>query len=194
MNKWKERHDMKDNKKSVVIFLADGFEECEALVTVDLLRRAGTEVIMASIMNSCNVTGAHGIEILADALAKDVDYENYDMVVLPGGGEGTNNLMKSEIVAKQCIEFAANKLVAAICAAPGVLGKCGILNGKRATCYPSCEPTMIGATPIPQDVVVDENIITGRAPGAAIPFALVLISQLYDKETADKIRNDIVYK
>ena len=185
---------MEDNKKSVVIFLADGFEECEALVTVDLLRRAGAEVTMASIMNRLNVTGAHNIEILTDAMAEDVDYALYDMVVLPGGGVGTDNLMKSEIVEKQCKKFASDKLVAAICAAPGVLGKCGILNGKRATCYPSCEPTMIGAIPVPQDVVVDGNIITGRAPGAAIPFALELINQLYGRKVADKIKDDIVYK
>ena len=185
---------MKENKKSVVMFLADGFEECEALVTVDLLRRAGAEVTMASIMNRYNVVGAHGIEILTDAIAEDVDFMPYDMVILPGGGEGTANLMKSEIVERQCIDFAANKLVAAICAAPGVLGKCGILNGKRATCYPSCEPTMTGAVAVPQDVVVDGNIITGRAPGAAIPFVLELVNQLFGEEIAEKIRKDIVYK
>lgn len=185
---------MEDNKRSVVVFLADGFEECEALVTVDLLRRAGAEVTMASVMSSLNVTGAHNIEILADAMAKEIDYASYDMVVLPGGGLGTDNLMKSEIVEKQCRKFASEKLVAAICAAPGVLGKCGILKGKRATCYPSCEPSMTGAIAVPEDIVVDGNVITGRAPGAAIPFALELINQLYGRKVADKIKGDIVYK
>ncbi len=185
---------MEDNKRSVVIFIADGYEECETVVTVDLLRRAGAEVTMASIMNRLNVVGAHNIEILTDAMAEDIDYAPYDMVVLPGGGVGTDNLMKSKIVEKQCKKFAANKLVAAICAAPGVLGKCGILNGKRATCYPSCEPTMTGAIAVAQDVVVDGNIITGRAPGAAIPFALELINQLYGRKVSDKIKGDLVYK
>lgn len=179
--------------KNVIVFLADGFEEIEALTVVDLLRRAGMHVTTASVMEQRGVVGAHNVFVRADAMAQDVDYAVADLVVLPGGGVGTENLGKSEIVKEQCRAFAADKMLAAICAAPTVLAGLGLLDGKKAVCYPGMEGGMHGA--IMQDVpcVVDGNIITGRAPGAAIPFALELIRQLEGEEAMLEVKAGIVW-
>lgn len=179
--------------KNVIVFLADGFEECEGLAAVDLLRRAGAKVTTASVMNRLDVTGAHDVIVRADVLAQDADYASADLLVLPGGGVGTQNLSKSEIVQKQCRAFAADKLLAAICAAPTVLAGLGLLEGRKAVCYPGMESMMRGAVMVNEPAVVDGNIITGRGPGAAYDFALELIRQLMDEETSRKIRAEIVY-
>ena len=119
------------------IFLAEGFEEIEALTVVDLLRRAGIEITMASITESRQVTGSHDIKVEADALLSDINFDDIDMIILPGGMPGTNNLDACEELTAHIREFAdAGKKLAAICAAPRVFGKMGILSGKRATCYP----------------------------------------------------------
>jgi len=140
----------------VCVFLANGLEECEGLITVDLLRRAGVDVTTASIHETKKILSSHRIKLKADALADELDMEVFDMIVLPGGLVGTNNLKESETVAKVCREFAAreDKMVAAICAAPSVLGELGLLEGRRATCYPGFEPALVGAEATGEDVTI----------------------------------------
>lgn len=116
--------------KKVIVFLADGFEECEAMIVVDILRRAGIKVIMTSVMGKREVISSRHIHAFADELAENMDYSEVNMVVLPGGRVGTENLLKSEIVKGQCKRFAANGYVAAICAAPLILADIGMVNGK----------------------------------------------------------------
>ena len=180
--------------KTAVVFLADGMEECEGLLVVDLLRRAGINVITASVMGRTQIISSHKVKIEADALAEAVDYSAADMVVLPGGMPGTINLSESGIVREQCLSFAKDKLVAAICAAPSVLAGLGLLEGKEATSYPSFEDKLAGAKVSGKPVSVAGNIITVQALGAAIPFALELIAVLADRETAGKVAASICFK
>jgi len=180
--------------KTAIVFLADGFEECEGLLTVDLLRRAEVNVIMASIMDRTEIKSSHGITLKADMLAEDVDFALADMVVLPGGLPGTTYLGESGIVKEQCKAFAKDKYVAAICAAPSVLASLGLLEGKAATCHPAFEGKMAGAVVTKEAVTVAGNIITGQGLGAGIPFALKLVEILVDKDAADKIAAAISYK
>lgn len=177
-----------------VIFFAPGLEECEGLVTVDLLRRAGVEVQICAVSDSLTVTGAHNIRVVCDAPAKDAD-PAADAVILPGGIPGTPNLAASETVCAFVRDFsAAGKLVAAICAAPTVLGGLGLLEGKRATCYPGCEGDLGGADYTDAEVIRDGNFITGSSLGAAIPFALEIIRYLEGDEKAEQKRRSIVYR
>lgn len=178
----------------VCVFTADGFEEIEGLTVVDLLRRAGQEVSMVSISNGLSVKGAHGIEIKADTFFDDVDYESVDMLVLPGGMPGTLNLGAHEGLCELLKDFAEKgKKVAAICAAPSVLGVLGILNGKKACCYPGFEEKLTGAEVSTDRVVRDGNITTSRGMGTAIAFSLDLIFQLEDEKCAEKIKKSIIY-
>ena len=178
-----------------VLFFADGTEECEALLVADLLRRARVEVIIASAMGRRALVSSHGIHLNADALAEDVDYSDVDMVILPGGIPGTPNLAENKTVTDTCVSFAkAGKKVAAICAAPTVLAELGLLEGRRATCYPGFEDRCTGAQMVDADVVTDGPITTGRALGAAIPFALELVRLLTDEQTAARTAEEIVYR
>lgn len=180
--------------KTAVVFLADGFEECEGLLVVDLLRRAGIHVITASVMGRKEILSSHQVTLLADACAEEVDFRNADVVVLPGGMPGTTHLGENSIVCKQCTAFAADKYVAAICAAPSVLASLGLLVGKHATCHPAVEEKLSGAIVTGEPVTVDGNIITGQGLGAGIPFALKLVEILTGKETADRIAAAICAK
>ena len=180
--------------KTAIIFLADGFEECEGLLVVDLLRRAEVNVITASIMGRIDIRSSHGITLQADALTEDIDFTTADMVVLPGGLPGTTYLGENEIVREQCVAFAKDKYVAAICAAPSVLASLGLLEGKPATCHPAFEGKMAGSIVTKESVSVAGNIITGQGLGAGIPFALKLVETLVNKETADKIAVAISYR
>ena len=177
----------------VVVLLADGFEECEGLLVVDLLRRAGLKVIMASIMGCRDVRSSRGILIHADCLAENVEYDKARMIVLPGGRIGTDNLSKSELVREQCIAFAADKYIAAVCAAPSVFASLGILEGKRATVHPDYKAKMKDSIVTADSVTVDGNIITGQGLGATIPFALELVKKLVNEEEADRIAKAICY-
>ena len=178
----------------VVVFLADGFEECEALLAVDLLRRAGLKVVMASVMGRRLVTSSRHIPVVADCLAEIADYETAKMVFLPGGRLGTENLGRSEIVKEQCRAFASDKYVAAICAAPSILASLGLLAGKRATVHPDFADAMGDAVLTGESVAVDGHIITGQGLGATFPFAFTLIDMLVSPEMTAKIRNDICYQ
>lgn len=176
------------------IFMADGCEEIEGLTVVDIVRRAGIHITTISISDKKEVAGAHGITFLADAKKDEVDFSTLDGIVLPGGMPGTTNLGADETVDKVIREFAAGgKLVAAICAAPSVLGQAGILNGKHATSYPGFEPKLTGAVTSEDPVVQDGNVITSRGMGTAIAFALEIVSYFTDKKTADKLAESIIY-
>ena len=174
-----------------VIFLADGFEECEGLLVVDLLRRADLKVIMASIMGRRGVKSSRDILIQADCLAENADYSSAKMIVLPGGRLGTENLRKNEIVRDQCKVFAADKYIAAVCAAPSILADLELM--KQATVHPDFKDHMGIVKVLDESVVVDRNIITGQGLGATIPFALKLIELLVGKEKARTIQKNICY-
>ena len=176
------------------IFMADGCEEIEGLTVVDIVRRAGIDITTISISDKNEVAGAHGITFLADAKKDEVVFSTLDGIVLPGGMPGTTNLGADETVDKVIREFAAGgKLVAAICAAPSVLGQAGILNGKHATSYPGFEPKLTGAVTSEDSVVQDGNVISSRGMGTAIAFALEIVSYFTDKKTADKLAESIIY-
>ena len=180
--------------KQVVVFLADGFEEIEGLTVVDLLRRAGVEVVTASVKGEKEINGAHGIVVMADELVENIDYTKIDMVVLPGGMPGTLNLGGSEKVINVVKEFnASGKEIAAICAAPSIFGDLGILKGKKAVCYPGFEERLTGAEVCEEQVAVDGNVTTSRGLGTAIPFALKLIEKLVSVEKAQEVKASIIY-
>lgn len=176
-----------------VVFFADGVEECEGLLVVDLLRRAGLKVVMASIMGRKTVYSSRNIGIQTDALAEAVDFDHAQIVILPGGRKGTENLSKSNLVKEKCVEFAGGKKVAAVCAAPSILAELGLLKGKNATCHPDFECKMMDAVVTHQGVTVDEKIITGQGLGATIPFALKIIEELIGFEMVEKIKKDICF-
>ena len=178
----------------VYILLAPGFEEAEALVPVDMLRRANIETATVSITGE-PVPGSHGVTVLADVTLDDVDLSRADMLVLPGGGPGYKNLGKEPRV-EQLVRKAAEKglWVAAICAAPTLLGRWGLLEGKNAVCYPGMEEGLTGAQPrMDQRFVTDGKIITGRAAGSAFDFGLALVEALAGAAEADKVRHGIYY-
>lgn len=180
--------------KKACVFLADGFEEVEGLTVVDLLRRANVEVTMVSIKKEKEITGAHGIAVLADACFEDMAYEEQDLLVLPGGMPGTTNLGAHAGLTEALVKaYEAGKYVAAICAAPSVLGRLGILEGKNATSYPGFETELKGACVTEHAVEVAGNVVTSRGVGTAIPFALTLIELLVDKASAEQIRNGIIF-
>lgn len=178
----------------VIVFFADGFEECEGLLVVDLLRRAGLKVLMASIMGRRDVKSSREILIHADCLAENVDFNKARMIVLPGGRTGTENLAKSKIVKNQCRYFEKDKFIAAVCAAPSILADLGLLIGKKATVHPDFENKMGNAIITGDRVTVNENIITGQGLGATIPFALELVKLLVSQEKAEQIKKAICYR
>lgn len=180
--------------KKVSIFLAEGFEEVEAMTPADLLRRAGAEVTLVAVGGRREVAGSHGIVITADRLFSEMDFSDTDLLVLPGGMPGTLHLKECQPLIELLKEFNGNgKRLAAICAAPTVLGAAGLLNGRKAACYPGCEDGLTGAEVLTDRVVEDGNITTSRGVGTAIPFALSLISQLFSPQKAEEIRESIVY-
>ena len=179
--------------KKVAVFLAPGFEECEALMTVDLLRRAQLDTTMYSIHNTDEVTGSHDITVKADKKLNELN-ELFDCVILPGGMPGTKYLMESKEVNALVVEhFNQNRLVAAICAAPSVLGELQLLQGKKATCFPGFEDQLHGAEVLNQKAVADGNIITAKGLGAAVEFAHAIISYLINSKTADQVVKTIQY-
>lgn len=178
----------------VYVFLAEGFEEIEALTAVDLLRRAEIDLVTVGVKGT-DITGAHGITVKADINEQNLSEEIPEMIVLPGGMPGTLNLESSEIVRKMirlCAEN--NRFIGAICAAPSILGHMGLLNGKKAVCYPGFEKDLIGAQVQLSSVCLDSNIVTARGAGVAIDFALELIKCLKGKDVADKIKEEILFR
>lgn len=179
--------------KKVLIHLANGFEEIEAITPIDVLRRAGCEVVTVSVTGKHEVTGAHGITMLSDKLFVESDYDHADLILLPGGQPGSDNLNRHEGLRKQITSFnQQGKLLAAICAAPLVLGSTGVLKGKRATCYPGVESQLTGATCTGNAVEVDGNIITGKGPGLAMSFSLALVEKLVGKGKVDELKRAMI--
>ena len=179
--------------KKVALFLANGFEEIEALGTIDILRRAEIEVTTVSISEQKEVTGAHNIGVLADKLFGEIDFSQFDVLVLPGGMPGAKNLNEHEELKKQVTHFAENgKQVAAICAAPMVLGGLNLLKGKKATAYPGFEDKLIGAEITGEKTVVDGNIITGKGPGLVFDFALQLVEEISGKGVRDNVAKGLL--
>lgn len=178
----------------VCVFLADGLEEIEGLTVVDILRRAGVETSMVSITDDLQVMGSHQIPIKADVCIKDVDFDKAELLALPGGMPGTLHLGACQMLTEKLVQFhKEGKMVAAICAAPSVLGDLGILKGKRACCYPGFEERLEGAEVVFDKVAVDGNVTTSRGMGTAIPFALALVEQLVSKEKAMELKKGIIY-
>lgn len=180
----------------VYILLADGFEEAEALVPADLLRRADVSVALVGVTGSV-VTGAHGIAVCSDCPVEQVNTEEMEMLVVPGGLGGVQNVAASS-AAMELVKKAAtdDKWLAAICAAPSlVLGPAGLLKGRRAVCYPGMEDTMTGALAQKEcSVVVDGHIVTGEGPGAAFEFGLKLVEVLKGGEIARQVASDACWR
>ena len=177
----------------IAVHLADGFEEIEALTVVDILRRADLDLITVSISDKKEITGSHDITVIADKLFQDVDYNEIGMIILPGG-PGIKNLEAHDDLKRRIIDFDLDeKYIAAICAAPSIIGKMGFLEGKKATCYPGFEKDLLGAELSEENVVVDKNIITSRGVGTAIDFSLKLVEILKGEEFANELSSKIVY-
>jgi 4-methyl-5(b-hydroxyethyl)-thiazole monophosphate biosynthesis len=177
----------------IYMFLADGFEEVEALAPLDILRRANADVLTVGVTGEY-VKGAHDIIVKADISLDDVKPEKIDAVILPGGLGGTNNMDNCAEV-KNLVQYAADnkKLVCAICAAPSILGKMGLLDGKKATCYPGFEDTFKGGKYLKQSVVKCENFITSDGMGSAYKFGFEITAALFGDDTAEKIKEQIQY-
>lgn len=176
--------------KHSFVFLADGFEEIEAVTPVDVMRRAGLDVKTVSVSDKHVVTGAHGVKFTADMLLEDVDPIDMQWLVLPGGMPGAENLYNSGSLRKLLLDHAAaGGKIAAICASPGVvLGQLGLLDGKEATCYPGFEG-LLGEKCfyVPVPVVSAENVVTGNGPAAALPFALAIVAATIGEGHAKEI-------
>lgn len=183
--------------EKTLIFMSNGCEEVEALTVVDLLRRADIGITMVSLEEGLMVTGSHGIEMKADCMYSEADFDGSDMIILPGGLKGTQNLMEHEDLNKRIVEFnEKGKMLAAICAAPTVLAKDGILMDKSGTCYPGMADKMRpGVKEYKEDsVVVDKNVITSRGMGTAIDFSAAIIEHYKGSEAAKSMMETIVYK
>ncbi|MEZ3558644.1 MAG: DJ-1/PfpI family protein [Duncaniella sp.] len=180
----------------VYVFLADGFEEIEALTPIDLMRRADIHVVTIATGDRLEVKGAHGVTVQADVMLCSGCLPEADMLVCPGGMPGASNLAASKVLAAMLREqYEQGRYVAAICAAPAVtLAPLGILEGKKATCYPGFEQQLAeaGATHVAERVVEDGNIITANGPSSAMPFALALVAALRGSEAAQSVAQGIL--
>ena len=181
--------------KKLGIFMAEGCEMIEGLAVVDVVRRTGEmEIVTIAIGDTKEVTSSHNVTFLADALISDVNFDELDGIVLPGGMPGPLNLLANETVNAVVRKFAEEgKLVAAICAAPSVLGAAGILEGRHATCHPGFEEKLIGATCLEDAVVIDGHIVTSRGMGTAVDFGLAIVWLMLDDEAVEKVKKAIVY-
>ena len=177
----------------IYVFLANGFEEVEAICPVDIIRRAGLSVTTVGI-GGTQITGSHGITVSADISENDIDLADTEMIFLPGGMPGTLNLAASATV-KNAIKYATenNKYISAICAAPSILGEMGLLKGKEAICYPGFEDKLIGARISEKKVVKDGKIITAAGMGVATDMGLCIVETLVDKEKAENLRTAVIY-
>lgn len=179
----------------VCVFFGTGYEEIEALTVVDLLKRVKIETNMVSVTGEKTVVGAHAIPVVMDKLISEVNFEEVDMIVLPGGMPGTRNLEACEPLMAQVDAFVeAGKPVCAICAAPSILGHRGHLQGKKAIAYPGFEDQLTGAEVVYEPAVTDGNIITGRGMGCAIEFGLAIVEYLQGKEVRDALAEKIIFK
>lgn len=176
----------------VAVYFATGYEEVEALSVVDVLRRGNIEVVMVGV-DGKTVVSSHQVSINMDKHIDEVDHNEIDMIVLPGGLPGVDNLLASESVSKHLKAFKEQgKWLAAICAGPSVLGRLGLLEGEKATCYPSFEKYLIGCTHTGNRVEISNKIVTSIGAGAALDFGYTLLELLKDKEVATQIRKAMI--
>lgn len=179
----------------VYVMLADGFEDIEALAVVDVLRRGGVDTVTVSVKNDKVVLSAHNIPVVSDVTLSQISVEKDDMIVLPGGGKGVENLKACEPLKQLLIKHQEHEgLLAAICAGPTVPGKLGLLKGVKATCYPGCEGDLDGAVFSEDSVVIDKNFVTSRGPGLSLDFALELLKVIKGGQAAEKVRSAMLYK
>ena len=179
---------------NVYVFLADGFETVEALAPVDVMRRAGLQVTTVSIMRRSNVVSAQNVTVVADLLFEDVVFDDASALVLPGGGVGTDNLSAHEPLRALLVDACSRGLlVAAICAAPMVFGRIGILKGKKATCYPGCESDLFDAEYTAAAVEQDGNIITACGPGASFDFGFAIIERFCGAGVVETLRSQMQF-
>ena len=179
----------------IYIFLAQGFEEIEAITVIDVLRRAGLDVNTVSVSGALQVEGAHQIPVIADISINEVDMNKASVIVFPGGMPGTTNLDGSKEVEK--IIFQADKegkWIAAICAAPMILGKRGLLKGKEAVCYPGFEKYLEGAKVSTDKAVISGKVITSRGAGTAMDFSCKILEALGKKDKADELRRNMIHE
>ena len=179
----------------VYVFLADGFEEIEALTPVDILRRGGVDVVTVGVTGR-EATSSHNIVVTADIMEEEIDdFDGVEAIVLPGGMPGTTNLEASEVV-KEAIEYCSKNdiLIGAICAAPSILGHMGLLKGKHATAFPSFQKELDGAICNNGFVEKDGKIITARGMGVSVEFGLELLKELKGNDVANSVRNSIQYR
>lgn len=176
--------------KPSYIFLTTGFEEIEAIATIDVLRRAGLNVVTVSVESSKQVEGSHGVVVTADTLLEANDYSDSSILILPGG---TVRLGEFDFLNKLLVsQNNAGKPIAAICAAPSLLGRLGILEGKEATCYPGFEEYLQGAKVVDKRVATDGNVITGRGPGCTVEFALKIVEVLLGQAKRQEIAEALI--
>ena len=181
--------------KKIAVFFAEGYEEIEALTVADICRRCELDVELVSVTDERSVKGSHGIVVQMDKIFTEADFASYDMLVLPGGAQGTKNLEAHEgLMAQVDAFYAADKYIAAICAAPSIFGHRGILKGRRACCYPSFESELDGAEVTEGPVEISEHVITSRGMGTAIDFALAIAAVFVGKEKAEEMADTIVYR
>jgi len=180
----------------VYVFMANGFEDVEALIPIDVLRRGGVDVITVSTTEDIIVESAHGVGIRTDMMFTACDFSDADLLMLPGGMPGASNLFEHEGVCQALkLQAAAGKKIAAICASPAVvLAQLGLLDGKKATCYPGFERMLETADYTGALVTVDGNITTGAGPAAAFPYAYTILADLTDQATADQIAEGMRFK
>lgn len=181
-------------EKKIAVHLAEGFEEIEAVSIIDVLRRANIETLVVSVTNQKVVTGSHDIPITADVLFEEVDYSKVDMIVLPGGLPGANNLNNHSGLGQQILDFHINgKPLGAICAAPLIFGNLGILKNQKATCFPGFENQLTGAEVTGAEVETSGKIITGKGAGVAIKFALKIVETFKGKSFAEELGRKMIF-
>lgn len=178
-----------------LIFLAPGYEEVEMLTVVDLLRRSHISIDMVSITDSLEVTSSHNVTIKADKLFRDADFDEADMIILPGGIPGTPNLLAYQPLTDKIKEFASQKKwLSAVCAAPTIYDELKLFEGRKATCYPTFAEKLTDAVYVKQPVVVDDIFITSRGAGTTIEFATAIVERFAGKDTAKEVLEAIIYQ
>lgn len=176
----------------VAVYFATGYEEVEALAVVDVLRRGGVDVSMVGVTGK-TVVSARQISINMDQTIDEVNHDEIDMMVLPGGIPGVDNLKVNETLVQNLKAFKKEgKWIAAICAGPSILGELGLLEGEKATCYPGYEEALVGATVVNERAVVSNKIITGKGAGAALEFGLTILSVIKGEEVANKVAKGMI--
>lgn len=174
--------------KTVAVMLGQGFEPLEVVAPVDALRRGGVEATLVSVMDSKEVKSAQDITMHADVMLDDINLMDFDMIMVPGGSEGVENLKKSPLLMEALKSFMAEgRPVSAICAGPTVLAAADVLEGHKATCYPGCETVFPAGVYVKQPVVEDGNLITSEGPGTALRFGIAVLGSIMGKQVADEV-------